>query len=109
MSKDLGPLIARLQKLYEVERELSNECDMPPEATANWEYMKTCEEAIEVLGGFKQQPAVESAGWCDWVMPIMQGYKMQCCGCGLVHEIEFHIAEWNGAQRVEFRMRRNKQ
>ena len=28
-------------------------------------------------------------GWCEWVYPPLQGYRMKCCGCGLVHEMEF--------------------
>lgn len=56
---------------------------------------------------FRVWPAVDADGWCEWQMPIMRGYQMQCCDCGLVHEVEFHIAEWKGEQRVEFRMRRS--
>jgi len=25
----------------------------------------------------------------EWVWPKMHGYKMQCCGCGLTHELDF--------------------
>lgn len=32
-------------------------------------------------------------GWCDWQFPIMRGYKMGCCDCGLVHDMEFDIYE----------------
>ena len=28
-------------------------------------------------------------GWSDWVMPRMSGYRMACCDCGLVHEMDF--------------------
>jgi len=28
-------------------------------------------------------------GWCEWQAPIMKGYKMKCCDCGLVHELQF--------------------
>lgn len=28
-------------------------------------------------------------GWSDWEYPNMEKYKMQCCDCGLVHDIEF--------------------
>lgn len=30
-------------------------------------------------------------GWTAWVHPL-PGYRMQCCGCGLIHELEFEIA-----------------
>jgi hypothetical protein len=29
-------------------------------------------------------------GWCDWVHPA-PGYLMQCCDCGLIHEMQFQI------------------
>lgn len=25
----------------------------------------------------------------EWVQPILKGYKMACCDCGLVHKINF--------------------
>uniref|UniRef100_A0A6M3LFE8 Uncharacterized protein n=1 Tax=viral metagenome TaxID=1070528 RepID=A0A6M3LFE8_9ZZZZ len=28
-------------------------------------------------------------GWTRWVPPLMIGYKMACCDCGLVHNMEF--------------------
>ena len=27
----------------------------------------------------------------EWVKPIMKGYQMECCDCGLVHEIDFKV------------------
>jgi hypothetical protein len=27
--------------------------------------------------------------WSDWQFPIMRGYLMACCDCGLVHEVDF--------------------
>lgn len=29
-------------------------------------------------------------GWSDWVHPL-PGYRMKCCDCGLVHNMEFAI------------------
>jgi hypothetical protein len=31
----------------------------------------------------------DAEGWSDAVTPIMDGYRMSCCDCGLVHEMEF--------------------
>ena len=59
-------------------------------------------------------------GWTDWVTPIMTGYHMQCCGCGLKHEMQFRVLEQTSAVtedgtwsarpvksgRVEFRAKR---
>ena len=61
-------------------------------------------------------------GWCDEVTPIMDGYKMACCDCGLVHDMEFRavrvkkdngdgtfLGDWLDPKkyRVAFRARRN--
>lgn len=40
----------------------------------------------------------------EWVQPIRRGYKMACCDCGLVHEMDFRI--YRG--RVQFRARRHR-
>lgn len=48
-------------------------------------------------------------GWTDWIMPKQPIYKMMCCDCGLVHDIEFDIEfdEITGKDRPIFRVRRN--
>lgn len=51
-----------------------------------------------------EQHDVDDAGWTDWIRPVRQGYRMGCCDCGLVHELEFQIV--NG-EDVEFRARRD--
>lgn len=45
--------------------------------------------------------------WTAWVRPVRKGYKLACCDCGLVHDLDFRIRrEWRG-NVVEFRARRN--
>jgi hypothetical protein len=39
----------------------------------------------------------------QWVKPVMQGYRLACCDCGLVHDLDFEI--FHG--RVYFRAKRN--
>lgn len=39
----------------------------------------------------------------QWVQPVKQGYRMECCDCGLVHTLDFRI--FRG--RVQLRARRN--
>lgn len=34
-------------------------------------------------------------GWCEWIHPL-PGYLMQCCDCGLVHEMDFRIGARDG-------------
>ena len=46
-------------------------------------------------------PRVESN---EWVYPVMNGYRMMCCDCGLVHEIDFEIMDGTA---LRFRVRRN--
>ena len=31
------------------------------------------------------------SGWSYWQKPTMKGYLMQCCDCGLVHEVDFQV------------------
>lgn len=35
-------------------------------------------------------PAVDEEGWSEWINPL-PGYLMQCCDCGLIHEVAFAI------------------
>jgi hypothetical protein len=61
-------------------------------------------------------------GWCEWVEPIMDGYRMTCCDCGLVHDMQFKVlrkgavnpdGSWRAREldpenyRVSLRARRN--
>lgn len=57
--------------------------------------------------------------WTEWVAPTMKKYRMGCCDCGLVHDMEFSIVrvtrrkgqDFDGKQvsghRVLFRVKRN--
>lgn len=60
-------------------------------------------------------------GWSQEVAPKMLGYKMACCDCGLVHDMDFKVVKvtqinddgsWesenvDGDYRVIFKARRN--
>ena len=39
----------------------------------------------------------------DWVQPVRKGYLMKCCDCGLVHRLDFRIAEGRRGKRIQFR------
>ena len=41
-------------------------------------------------------------GWCDWVCPKPQGYLMQCCDCGLIHEVDSRVAKYQPRPSEEF-------
>lgn len=49
----------------------------------------------------KPQPLAD--GWTDWIQPVRRGYKMCCCDCGLVHNMDFRIHKG----RAQFRVSRN--
>lgn len=38
----------------------------------------------------------------EWQQPIMKGYQMVCCDCGLVHTMEFRVVGVR-TKRVQFR------
>jgi hypothetical protein len=44
------------------------------------------------MAKFKQIEALED-GWSEWELPVMKGYKMACCDCGLVHNIDFKVVK----------------
>lgn len=35
----------------------------------------------------------------EWIQPIKRGYRVACCECSLVHEVDFRIVDG----RVQFR------
>jgi transcription elongation factor Elf1 len=50
---------------------------------------------VGVWGAVQCEPqeALED-GWCDWVCPKPRGYLMQCCDCGLIHEVDFRVVQY---------------
>lgn len=42
----------------------------------------------------------------EWVQPIMNGYRLSCCDCGLVHEINFRIIE--KGKKIQLQAYRNQ-
>lgn len=42
-------------------------------------------------------------GWTDWIRPAA-AYRLGCCDCGLVHNIEFRVTDGI----VEYRAQRNE-
>lgn len=94
---------------------------------------ETLAEIDRVLGGVSDRNSAPTAcepvrmgddGWSEWVTPLAP-YYMQCCDCGLIHEVEFRIVKeklykpdgsWTVVQftsdptlEVIFRMRRPPQ
>jgi hypothetical protein len=44
-------------------------------------------------------------GWTCWIHPLA-GFRMSCCDCGLVHELEFSRAD-DDSNKILFRARRD--
>lgn len=38
---------------------------------------------------FKEMSVTSKHKWTEWITPKQKGYLMKCCGCGLIHELEF--------------------
>lgn len=50
----------------------------------------------------------------DWVYPEMSGFKLKCCDCGLIHDVDFAVVDEKDASiangyGVVFRMSREKE
>lgn len=43
-------------------------------------------------------------GWTGWITPRKRGYRLRCCDCRLVHEMDFRVTDGGQAQ---FRARRD--
>ncbi len=43
------------------------------------------------LKRLRKEHSVTKRGFSRWIQPVMKGYKMGCCDCGLVHEVEFKV------------------
>jgi hypothetical protein len=55
------------------------------------ENCKTCEGKSASLSLCETE--YQQADSDVWIKPVMSGYKMKCCDCGLVHEIDFRVLE----------------
>jgi hypothetical protein len=44
----------------------------------------------------------------EWIKPRMRGYRLACCGCGLVHVVDFVVAKYRGKHIVLFRAFRDE-
>lgn len=44
----------------------------------------------------------------DTIRPVMKGYKIKCCDCGLTHSIDFSVIRWGRGHKVEFKIRRTR-
>ena len=55
--------------------------------------------------------SVNADGWTDWIKPEQPKprgvYKLACCDCGLVHDVQFRVDRDGDEHVVVMRLRRN--
>ena len=77
-----------------------------------------------VAGGTRARTLAANAdGWSDWEFPVLKGYRLGCCDCNLVHDIDFRVLRVvkrhrdgrmevqpvsSKGFRIEFRAKRNE-
>lgn len=48
----------------------------------------------------------------EWVQPLMNGFKLSCCDCGLTHDVNFVVFTEKGkmvnGMKVQFQVFKNK-
>jgi hypothetical protein len=37
----------------------------------------------------------------QWVQPVRRGYRMQCCDCGLVHQLNFRLVPRGAGHTIQ--------
>ena len=57
-----------------------------------------------------QQVVANDGGWSDWIWPTHTGYRLGCCDCGLVHNVDFRVDTdlLDGEIIIGFRVSRNR-
>lgn len=44
----------------------------------------------------------------DMIKPRMRGYRTKCCGCGMVHVLDFFVRKQGRGHVVQFRIKQDK-
>ena len=50
------------------------------------------------------QHPIDEKGWTEWIEPAKFGYRLGCCDCGLVHNINFRVKN----KKIQFQAQRNE-
>ncbi len=60
---------------------------------------------------YKQEVAGKR-GWSRWIFPIHgmgnKNYRLACCDCHLVHDMQFRVVNIAGKDKVSFKVKINK-
>lgn len=54
--------------------------------------------------GERLSRSVDKNGWSAWEKPVPEGYRLACCGCGLVHNVNFRVR--NKQSELQFQINR---
>lgn len=57
------------------------------------------------MGGMMPSYPTPESG--EWVQPVRKGYRMMCCDCGLVHNLDFRVVTTGRGSTIQFRAFRN--
>ena len=44
----------------------------------------------------------------EWVQPVRRNYKLMCCDCGLVHNLDFRLVKTKRGAFIQFRAERDE-
>jgi hypothetical protein len=57
--------------------------------------------AAEYVGRVKARGEFPEIASGEWVQPKRRGYLMKCCGCGLVHRINFRLVRRGNGRVIQ--------
>lgn len=59
------------------------------------------------MAKFKKHQVEKIGDWTEWIYPHRTKYKLACCDCGLVHDMQFALIKRGLGKAIVFRVRRN--
>lgn len=57
---------------------------------------------------YSQHNIDPKTGWTEWICPKMSGYRMKCCDCGLVHDVDFRVVKYKHSKSCFYKVIRGK-
>lgn len=54
---------------------------------------------VKIMPRFKRIVESDKNGWSDWHCPNKKRYRMGCCDCGLVHDVQFKVIKITGSKK----------
>lgn len=64
---------------------------------------------VRITGRKYPKPEMEGTrGWTKWIQPHRRIYRIACCDCSLVHDMQFALEKRGKRAWIFFRVRRNQ-